>query len=134
MSVLADLSEQYRFPVSLACSDLRPDLVVHSDLTKTAIIVELTVCFETNFEAARSRKEAKYSELVEEVEDNGYDVDLVTVEVGSRGFVNYDSFRRLNEIIGASKTELHKLIGSVAVTAIKQSFGIWTSRNHLNSP
>ena len=120
--------------ISLACSDLRPDLVMHSDQTKTATIVELTVCFETNFEAARLRKEEKYSELVEEVEDNGYDVDLVTVEVGSRGFANYDSFRRLNEIIGAPKTELHKLIGSVAATAIKQSFQIWTSRNHLNSP
>ena len=67
VSVLADLSEQYHFPASLACSDLRPDLVAHSDLTKTATIVELTVCFETNFEAARSRKEAKYSELIEEV-------------------------------------------------------------------
>ena len=134
MIVSADQSEQYHFPASLACSDLRPDLVAHSDLTKTAIIVELTVCFETNFEAARSRKEVKYNELVEEVEDNGYNVDLVTVEVGSGGFANYDSFHRLNEIIGASKTELHKLIGSIAVTAIKQSFQIWTSRNHLNSP
>ena len=58
--VLADLSEQYHFPTSLACSDLRPDLVVYSQQTKATIIVELTVCYETNFEEARSRKEGKY--------------------------------------------------------------------------
>ena len=81
--VLADLSEQYHFPTSLACSDLRPDLVVYSQQTKAAIIVELTVCYETNFEEARSRKEGKYySELVEEVESNGYVVDLVNIEAG----------------------------------------------------
>ena len=66
----------------------------------------MTVCYETNFEEARSRKEGKYSELVEEVESNGYIVDLVTIEAGSRGFVNYDSFRRLNELTGASGKEL----------------------------
>ena len=80
MSILAYLSEQYHFPASFACSDLRPQLVVHSDLTNTAIIVELTVCFERKFVAARPRKEAKYSELIEEVEDNGYVMDLVTLK------------------------------------------------------
>ena len=79
MNVLVNLSEQYHFPTSLAYSNLRPDLVIHSDHTKTATIVELTVCFE---------ERRKYSELVEEVKGNGYDVDLVTVKVDSRGFAN----------------------------------------------
>ena len=133
MCVLADLSEQYHFPTSLACSDLRPDLVIYSQQTKAAIIVELTVYYETNFEEARSRREGKYRELVEEVESNGYVVDLVTIKAGSRGFVNYDSFRRLNELIGASGKELQELLLSVTSSAIKQSFKIWTNRNHSNN-
>jgi hypothetical protein len=48
--------------------------------------VELTVCYETNFEPAQSRKEEKYEELVEQVENNGYAVDLVIIEVGSKRF------------------------------------------------
>ena len=35
---------------------------------------------------------AKYCELVEEIEDRDFVVDLITLEVGSRGFVGYDGF------------------------------------------
>ena len=65
---------------------MRPDLVAYSCLAKTAIIVELTVCFETNFQDAKERKATKYSELVEEIEENDFVVDMITLEVGSRGF------------------------------------------------
>jgi 6-pyruvoyl-tetrahydropterin synthase len=57
------------------------------------------VCYETNFRDARARKE-EYTELVEEVEENGFVMDLITVEVGSREFVNYESFSRLNSTLG----------------------------------
>lgn len=69
---------------------------------------------------ARSRKE-KYCELVEKMEDNGFMVDLVTLEVGSGGFVNYDSFRRLNEATGASKKELQKLLSISAISRFRSA-------------
>ena len=43
--IIADLEHQYQFPTSLAFTDLRTDLVAYSCLAKTAIIVELTVCY-----------------------------------------------------------------------------------------
>jgi hypothetical protein len=129
VTVLADLFEQYQFPPSLALSDLRPDIVAYSNLTKTVTIVELTVCYETNFRDARARKEEKYTELVEEVEENGFVVDLITVEAGSRGFVNYESFSRLNSTLGTPKKKLFDLLRSISSTAIKESFQIWTCRN-----
>ena len=58
MKVVADLEQQYQFPPSLPFTDLRPDLVAYSCLAKTAIIVALTVCFETNFQDAKERKAA----------------------------------------------------------------------------
>ena len=89
-------------------------------------MVELTVCYEINFKDAKARKEQKYTELVEEVEQNGFVVDFITLEVGSRGFVNYESFCRLNSILilGAPKKELFNLLLSISSTAIKGSFQI----------
>ena len=135
VTVLADLpnSDQYHLPSSLALSDLRPDLVAYSNLTMSATIVELTVCFETNFKDAQLRKEEKYMELVEEIEEKGFVVDLITMEVGSRGFVNQESFYRLNAILGATKKELMDLMLSVSEAAIRGSFEIWIGRNVINN-
>ena len=132
MKVVADLEQQYQFPPSLAFADLRPDLVAYSCLAKTAIIVELTVCFETNFQDAKERKATKYSELVEEIEENDFVVDMITLEVGSRGFVSYDGFCQLRDSVGASQSELNELLHSVSLAAIKGSFQIWTCHNHVN--
>ena len=107
MHVIADLEDQYHFPPCLAHTDLRPDLIIYSELTKSATLMELTVCFETNFEEAKSRKETKYADLVDEIEENGFTVDLVTIEVGARGFLKYESFRRLNEVLGADRKEFY---------------------------
>ena len=103
MTVLADLNDHYLFPPALAPTDLWPDPVAYSEKAKTAILVELTVCFETNFQEAQARKEEKYRELEDKVEQNGYAVDMITVEVGSRGFVNFDSFRNLQDGVKKKK-------------------------------
>ena len=47
---------------------MQPDLVVYSELTKSVTLMELTVCFETNFEEAKLRKEIKYADLVDEID------------------------------------------------------------------
>ena len=98
MHVVVDLEDQYHFPPCLAITDLRPDLVVYSEFNRSAILIE------TNFKEAKSRKETKYmyADLVDAIEENGFTVDLITVEVGARGFVRYESFRRLNEVLGTS--------------------------------
>lgn len=69
-----------------------------------------------------------------ERERDGYAVDMITVGVGSRGFVNFDSFRNLQYAVGATRKELHQLLLPVSSTAIKGSFTIWTNRNHVNNP
>ena len=57
-------------------------------------------------------------------------VDLITMEVGSRGFVNQESFYHLNAILGATKKEL---MLSVSEAAIRGSFEIWIGRNVINN-
>ena len=76
----------------------------------------------------------KYADLVDEIEENGFTVDLVTIEVGARGFLKYESFRRLNEVLGADRKEFFTLLLDVAKVTIKNSFRIWTQRNSLSEP
>ena len=56
--------------------------MAYSELTRIANIIELNVCFETNFKEAEERKLSKYSEVAEEAEGNDFVKDLITVEVG----------------------------------------------------
>ena len=60
-------------------------------------------------------------------------VDLITVEVGSRGFVNQKSFYHPNATLGATKRELMDLMLSVSEAAIRGSFEIWIGRNTTNT-
>ena len=62
-TILKILDPPLLFPTSLAYTDLRP-FVVYSCLAKTAIVLELTICFETNVLDAKQRKVTKYSKLV----------------------------------------------------------------------
>ena len=130
-TVVSDLADAdtYVFPPTLASTDLRPDLVVYSELKRDAIIIELTVPFETNFRKAQERKQSKYHEVLEEVKNNGFVVDLITVEVGSRGFVCLDGFYQLRDMILATRKQIQHLLVNVSAAAIKGSYNIWTSRN-----
>ena len=88
--MVVDLEDKYQFPSCLAHTDLRPDLIIYSELTKSSTLLELTACYETNFEEAKARKEMRYADLVDEIKENGFTVDLITIEVGARGFLRYD--------------------------------------------
>ena len=130
--VVADLDDHqsYLFPPQLAISDLRPDVVVFSHLQKAAFILELTICSEVSYVAAQERKTVKYIDLVSEVEKNGFNTELITLEVGSRGLVHVDGFKRLQDLICGGKQRWKQLLQDIAIVAIKGSYKIWTSRNH----
>ena len=63
----SDLSA-YNFPHHITPTTLRPDVVVWDDARKKLLLIELTVCFETMFEDAAQRKQAKYEELQQMLE------------------------------------------------------------------
>ena len=84
---------------------MRPDLVMWSNAKQVVILVELTICFETNFVDASLRKSEKYQDLLEACTANGFSTNLVTLEVGSRGFLNIHGFQKLFEHISLSKEE-----------------------------
>ena len=44
------------------------------------------------------------------MEENDFIVDLITLEVGSRSFVNYDGFYCLKDEVGATPKDLNDLL------------------------
>ena len=76
--------DHYQFPIHISPTDLRPDIVLLSDSEKQQfILAELTVSFETSFEAAAERKVTNYQDLVFRAEQAGYSTTLITLEMGS---------------------------------------------------
>ena len=127
----ADLSDSYSFPLHIASTDLRPDIVWWDDASKKVRMVELTVPFETGFQAAAERKETNYEDLVNRARQAGYNTHLITVEVGARGIPHMAGFRKLKQEIELNQTELCSLLSSISQKVIEGSFHIWCSRNRI---
>ena len=77
-----DLGKQLQFPREIVETSLRPDLVMWSEVSKTVLLVELTVPWEGGVEAANERKRAKYADLVAECREAGWRTIMWPVEVG----------------------------------------------------
>ena len=73
---LCNIDNLGTFPTCITTTDLRPDIVLWSPIQKSAILVELTLCYETNFEDAHRRKANKYEDLVEAGRSNGFDTSM----------------------------------------------------------
>ena len=69
----------------MAFTELRPDITFFSNKLKRVILIELTCPCEENMEAWHNAKVNKYMPLKSVMENNGWNVDLLAVEVGARG-------------------------------------------------
>ena len=124
----ADLGS-YTFPQHIVSTDLRPDMVWWNDSSRTIVILELTIPFETSFQLACERKTIKYESLVKRARENGYSAKFISLEVGSRGIVNLPSFHYLKDLLKISSCDYKNLLIKVASVAIRGSHKIWCSRN-----
>ena len=59
----------------------------------------------------------------------GYKANLLTLEVGSRGFSHTDSFDRLYQFFPTTKAKQVALEREVVRTCLLQSFQVWCKRN-----
>ena len=130
---LQDLSP-YVFPPHIAKTDLRPDIVVWNDTTRSVSLLELTVCHESNFVEAHQRKVTRYLDLEEEIRRSHFRVKTVPIQVGCRGFVDISSFEGIKETISnnAKIATWRKFLRDVAIVTIRGSYRIWISRNYRN--
>ena len=95
---------------------------------KVLHLVELTVPHEDNIDAAKDRKDKRYSELLNECEEAGWIADHFSIEVGCRGFVG-NRMRKWLSVIGLPKTKRISIIKEIQETVEKASHWIWLKRN-----
>ncbi|CAH1264057.1 Hypp2833 [Branchiostoma lanceolatum] len=107
-----DLDTRLCFPRHICETTLRPDLVLWSEEAKAVIIVELTVPWEENIQAAFERKKLKYLNLKEQCEMKGWRTLLYPVEVGCRGFAG-TSLARLYRDLAVGKKVMKRMAEEV---------------------
>ncbi len=85
-------------PTDIYVTTQIPDIVMINRPHKIAILIELTVCFETNFEKSAQRKENIYCSLLNDKQSTGFTCELIKIEVGSKGLVSVDNRSKLTII------------------------------------
>ena len=91
---------------AILITSLKPDIVAVQDNNKSITIMELTIPFEPNIRKAHERKEMKYSCLIDDLIEEGYNTQLYCIEVGSRGLISPDNERHLQSLFQASKRDI----------------------------
>ena len=124
----ADLPEWKSHPEIISKSGMRPDIVLYSLTSKQAILIELTVPYESRMEEAHIYKTEKYAGLARSLRESGFQAKVLAIEIGARGFVGtsaYDLMKQLS-VSGKKRTSALK---AMAEAAEKSSSWIWSRRN-----
>ena len=121
----ADLSGGGTFPVEVAITNLRPDIVIWSASQQQVILGELTVPWEDNIQEAYERKYTKYTELKAVCLNRGWKATCYPFEIGCRGFVA-TTFQKWLRDLGFSRREVTRLSKKAAEAAETGSSWIWS--------
>ena len=78
--LLKDLDGTFSFLPHIAFTELKPDITIVSNKLKRVIHIELTCLCEENMEAWHNTKVNKYTPLKSVIENNGWSVDLFSVD------------------------------------------------------
>ena len=130
--LIADLPDHqpYIFPPHIFHTDLRPDIVIWNNSSRTVCLTELTICYETRFDEAHAFKESKYLDLTHNIQEAAmFTPELITLEVGSRGPFDPCGFDRLKAYITAPNKEWDTMLTGLTQTVLLKSHKIWTTHN-----
>ena len=122
-----DLGKQLKFPETVATTTLWPDMQLISETSKQIILLELTVLWEDRIEEANERKRAKYTELVEECQNNGWRARCEPIELGWRGFAGQSLCRAYN-ILGIIRVSKRRAIKEVTEATEFTTRWLWIRR------
>ena len=117
-------------PSAIIPTQEKPDIYVVKSVKRHMTIIELTVPFETNISKARQRKLDRYAALVADINKTKYNVDLICLEVGSRGLINKDNksqIRQIASLVGEKRTR--SLWRDISRIALLSSYAIFNARH-----
>jgi hypothetical protein len=116
---------QYVFPPVICTTSERPDVVIWSMRSRAVILLELTVP-EEGLQAAKLRKEAKYTKLLESISESNFWKPTLEVELGLVSTRTYRAFA----ILGFTAVQAKKLCKSLSEVAARCSFAIFLAHKH----
>ena len=126
--VLADLGTRLKFPENITVTNLRPDIVLFSSKTRQVIMIELSVCWESNMDSAYEYKRSKYQELVDDCHRNKWKAACMPIEIGCRGFMGRSLCNTFSKL-GISGRLRKNAISKISEQAEKASRWIYLMRN-----
>lgn len=121
-------------PHDVYVTKLKPDIVLINRSTCQIIIIELTVPFESGIKQAHDRKFSKYSDMKNDLELSGYKVELLCVEIGSRGYIDKDNvkcMKHLYKLLDA-KLPINTVRQSLCKVVLVCSFVVYYSKYDIN--
>ena len=116
-------------PSDILCTSQRPDITIIDDSEKEFWVIEITVPFESNIEAAQLRKAERYAPLLAGLEGVGYKCHYSSIEVGCRGVIAHGTFKCLKAITGASRKSIRTFMSQLSKTVIRCSYCIFRARD-----
>ena len=96
---------------------------------KKITLIELTIPWDSSYEQAKTRKEERYTPLIAELAELGWQANLITLEIGSRGYTANSTASELARIL-KKKTIRGKALTNANQTAISSSYIIYQQRNN----
>ena len=127
--MLSDFNSSLVFPVHIAITSHRPDIVIYSDSLRMVLLIELTCPCEENFSDRHLDKNNKYINLCDLIEANGWICKFFAIEVGARGYCSR-SVGTFLKAAGFPPKLSKKLQSDVAFASMKASFKIWLARDN----
>ena len=116
------------FPFIVA-TDLRPDVVLWSALSRTVILLELTCPAEEGIAAAQIRKQSRYQDLLDEINaTKTWKARLLTLEVGARGLVGSSTYHAFR-VLGFSPPQTKTMVRGLSEIVVRCSYAIYLAHN-----
>ena len=120
-------------PAEIIVTSDRPDIVLVSEEQKVTL-VELTVPFEMNIKSSHDYKVNKYAGLVSDIISQGYECQLLCIEVGSRGYIspdNRDGIKSLLKTVNpkSKSKDFKSCMNNLAKIAILTSYFIFLNKD-----
>ena len=96
-------------PADIITTLSRPDLVIidRASTPTEVLLYELTVPYERaeNTQNAHTRKNNRYSPLVDDIKDRGFKCSHVAFEIGSRGYIDNRNKLALGRMLKLTKSK-----------------------------
>ena len=129
--VLADMhSAQLIFPVEIFPTSERPDIIIYSRSKKIVILIENTSGCEENQPERHRWKVDRYTDLVDAIQNTGWNCHLFAIEVGARGF-NSTHVPYCLKSLGFPPKSVKEMLKKLSRTALEASYQIWLARDDV---